>query len=89
MKKINSYNWTPRNQLNIPIPITDPPVDVEKLLGKLYFTLDYTLIISTGEFYYILGSVLSNKFYMRMNKDDIIHKDSYFNEDHFNEDDYD
>jgi hypothetical protein len=46
MKKINSYNWTPRNQLNIPIPITDPPVDVEKLLGKLYFTLDYTLIIS-------------------------------------------
>ena len=62
MKKINSYKWTPRNQLNIPIPITDPPVDVQKLLGKLYFTLDYTLISSTGEFYYILGSLLSNKF---------------------------
>ena len=61
MKMINCNDWTPRNQLNIPIPITDPPVDVQKLLDKLYFTLDHTLIISTGEFYYILGSVLSNK----------------------------
>ena len=37
MKIINCNNWAPRNALNIPIPITDPPVDLQGLLGKLYF----------------------------------------------------
>jgi hypothetical protein len=63
MKKINSNNWVSRNPLNIPIPITDPPVDLQKLLGKLYFTWDHTPIISTSGFYYRLVSVLSNTFY--------------------------
>ena len=45
MKIINCNNWIPRNQLNIPIPITDPPSDLQKLLGKLYFSWDRTLTI--------------------------------------------
>jgi hypothetical protein len=54
MKMINSNNWAPRNplKLNIPIPITDPPVDLHGLLSKLYFTY------SPGRlawFYYRLG----------------------------------
>jgi hypothetical protein len=52
MKIINCNNWAPRNMLNIPIPITDPPVDLQGLLGKLYFAY------SPGRlswFYYRLG----------------------------------
>ena len=52
MKIINCNNWAPRNPLNIPIPITDPPVDLQGLLGKLYFAY------SPGRlawFYYRLG----------------------------------
>jgi hypothetical protein len=64
MKIINCNNWTPRI-INIPIPITDPPVDLHKLLGKFYFTWDHTLIISTGGFYYRLsGVVLYNVLYV-------------------------
>jgi hypothetical protein len=52
MKMINCNNWAPRNNLNIPIPITDPSVDLQGLLGKLYFAC------SPGRlawFYYRLG----------------------------------
>ena len=37
MKIINCNNWAPCNQLNIPIPITDLPVDLQGLLSTLYF----------------------------------------------------
>lgn len=52
MKIINCNGWAPRNRLNIPIPITDPPIDLHELLGKLYFAY------SPGRlawFYYRLG----------------------------------
>jgi hypothetical protein len=52
MKMISCNNWAPCNQLNIPIPITDPPVDLQVLLSKLYFAY------SPGRlawFYYRLG----------------------------------
>ena len=62
MKIINCNNWAPRNALNIPIPITDPPVDLQGLLGKFYFTWDHTLIISTGGFYYRLCIHMADKY---------------------------
>ena len=51
MKIINCNNWAPRNRLNIPIPITDPPVDLQGLLGKLYSYSPGRL----SWFYYRLG----------------------------------
>ena len=65
MKIINSNNWSPRNKSNIPIPITDPSVD---LLGlKLYFTY------SLGRFvYYGLENLVTYGFLNR--------EDDYFNE---------
>ena len=59
MKIINCNNWAPRNALNIPIPITDPPVDLQGLLGKLYFAY------SPGRlawFYYRLGEFVIYHF---------------------------
>ena len=43
MKIINSNNWSPRNKSNIPIPITDPSVDLLGLLIKLYGRVYYRL----------------------------------------------
>lgn len=59
MKMINCNNWTQRNRLNIPIPTTDPPVDLQGLLGKLYFAY------SPGRlawFYYRLGEFVIYSF---------------------------
>ena len=43
MKIINCNNWSPRNKSNIPIPITDPSVDLLGLLIKLYGRVYYRL----------------------------------------------
>ena len=51
MKIINCNNWSPCNNFNIPIPITDPPIDLQGLLGKLYFYSPERL----AWFYYRLG----------------------------------
>jgi hypothetical protein len=59
MKIINCNDWAPRNHLNIPIPITDPPIDLQGLLGKLYFAY------SPGRlawFYYRLGEFVIYHF---------------------------
>ncbi len=45
MKIINCSKWAPRNRLNIPIPITDPSVDLQVLLAvNLYVNL-YKLVL--------------------------------------------
>ena len=44
MKIINCNNWSPRNQLDIPIPITDPPVRV----------YNYGWLVNIDWFYYRL-----------------------------------
>ena len=62
MNKINSNNWAPRNQLSIPIPITDPPVGLQ---GLCFFAYNPERLVW---FYYRLGSMLYN----------ILDKDSYF-----------
>jgi hypothetical protein len=49
MKIINCNNWAPRNQLDIPIPITDPPVRV----------YNYGWLVNIDLFYYILERVVS------------------------------
>ena len=67
MKIINCSNWSPRNKSNIPIPITDPSVDLLRLLIKLYFTH------SLGRFvYYRLENLVTYGFLNR--------EDDYFNE---------
>ena len=67
MKIINCNNWSPRNKSNIPIPITDPSVDLLRLLIKLYFTY------SLGRFvYYRLEELVRYSFLNR--------EDDYFNE---------
>ncbi len=52
MKIINCNNWSLRNNLNIPIPITDPSVDLQVLLGKLYFAYSPR---GLAWFYYRMG----------------------------------
>jgi hypothetical protein len=65
MKMINCNDWAPRNNLNI--PITDLPVDLRKLLIKLYFAY------SPGRlFYYRLVELVIYSFLNR--------EDDYFNE---------
>jgi hypothetical protein len=49
MKIINCNNWAPRNQLDILIPITDPPVRV----------YNYGWLVNIDLFYYILERVAS------------------------------
>jgi len=67
MKIINCSNWSPRNKSNILIPITDPSVDLLRLLIKLYFTY------SLGRFvYYRLEELVTYSFLNR--------EDDYFNE---------
>jgi hypothetical protein len=66
MKIINCNNWAPRNALNIPIPITDPPVDLRSLT-KLYFAYS-----SRNFVYYRLGELVLYSFLNR--------EDDYFNE---------
>ncbi|AGR48706.1 hypothetical protein AVV41_gp141 [Microcystis phage MaMV-DC] len=67
MKIINCNNWSPRNKSNIVIPITDPSVDLLRLLIKLYFTY------SLGRFvYYRLENLVTYSFLNR--------EDDYFNE---------
>lgn len=66
MKIINCNNWSPRNKSNIVIPITDPSVDLLRLLIKLYFTH------SLGRFvYYRLENLVTYGFLI---------EDDYFNE---------
>ncbi len=69
MKIINCNDWAPRNNLNtlVPIPITDLPVDLYRLLIKLYFAY------SPGRlFYYRLVELVIYSFLNREN--------DYFNE---------
>jgi hypothetical protein len=71
MKMINCNDWAPRNNLNtlvpIPIPITNLPVDLRRLLIKLYFAY------SPGRlFYYRLVELVIYSFLNR--------EDDYFNE---------
>ena len=59
MKIINCNDWAPRHKSNIPIPITDPLVDLQELL-ELYFAY------SPGRlawFYYRLGEFGLYGFY--------------------------
>jgi hypothetical protein len=69
MKIINCNDWAPRNNLNtlVPIPITNLPVDLHRLLIKLYF------VYSPGRlFYYRLVELVTYSFLNR--------EDYYFNE---------
>lgn len=69
MKIINCNDWAPHNNLNtlVPIPITDLPADLYRLLIKLYFAY------SPGRlFYYRLVKLVIYSF---LNKED-----DYFNE---------
>ena len=59
MKIINCNDWAPRNNLNIPIPITDPPVDLHGLLGKLYFVYGLGRL---AWFYHRLGEFVLYSF---------------------------
>ena len=52
LKEINPNYWAPYSEWAPPIPITNPPIDLQGLLGKLYFAY------SPGRlawFYYRLG----------------------------------
>jgi hypothetical protein len=67
MKMID--NWAPRNKSNIPVPTTDPPVDLHGLLSEFYFAY------SPGRlawFYYRLVELVIYSFLNR--------EDDYFNE---------
>ena len=67
MKIINCNNWSPRNKSNILIPITDPSVDLLRLLIKLYFTYSLRRFV-----YYRLEELVRYSFLNR--------EDDYFNE---------
>ena len=64
MKIINCNNWSPRNKSNIPIPITDPSVDLLGLLIKLY-----------GRVYYRLENLVTYSFLNR--EDDYFNESDY------------
>jgi hypothetical protein len=71
MKMIDFNNWTPRNNLNtlvpIPIPITNLPVDLRRLLIKVFFAYSPGRLV-----YYRLIELVTYSFLNR--------EDDYFNE---------
>jgi hypothetical protein len=67
MKMIDCNDWTPRNNLNMPIPITDLPADLRRLLIKVFFAYSPGRLV-----YYRLIELVTYSFLNR--------EDDYFNE---------
>jgi hypothetical protein len=66
MKIIDCNGWTSRNIFNMPIPITDPPVDLQGLL----------VAYSPGGLAWFYYRLLELVIYSFLNRED-----DYFNED--------